>query len=56
MKLNKDKRLIAGVCAGIADKFNLDPWLVRIAFILFAHFFGFGLITYLILWLFMSQN
>jgi len=29
----RDDRMIAGVCAGIARRFNIDPTVVRIAFI-----------------------
>ena len=29
----RDDRMIAGVCSGIARRFNLDPAVVRIAFV-----------------------
>ncbi|MFV1948895.1 MAG: PspC domain-containing protein, partial [Anaerolineales bacterium] len=29
-----DDRMIAGVCAGIADYFDIDPTLVRLLFVL----------------------
>jgi phage shock protein C len=47
--------MIAGVCAGIADYFNLDPTLVRVAYVLISIFSaGFpGLLVYLILMLVM---
>ncbi len=31
---NEDNRVIAGVCAGIAEYFNLDPTIVRIIWII----------------------
>lgn len=44
--------MIAGVCAGIADYFDLDPTLVRIGYILLSIFTVFaGIIGYLILWI-----
>ena len=44
--------MIAGVCAGIADYFDLDPTLVRVGYILFSLFTMFsGVIAYFILWL-----
>jgi phage shock protein C len=46
----KDKK-IAGVCAGLAEYFDIDPTIVRIIFILLLLPGGFpGLIPYLILW------
>ncbi len=46
----KDKK-IAGVCGGIAEYFDIDSLLVRVAFLLFLFSFGGGLIAYIILWL-----
>ena len=47
---NQGKR-IAGVCAGLADYFDIDVTLVRIAFI-FATIAGFsGFLAYVILWI-----
>lgn len=44
-------RIVAGVAGGIASVFNIDPLLVRIAFLALALFNGFGVIVYLVLWL-----
>jgi phage shock protein PspC (stress-responsive transcriptional regulator) len=48
-------KMIAGVCAGIAEYFDLDPTLVRVGYILLSMFtVGFpGIIAYLILWIVM---
>lgn len=50
-------RMIAGVCAGLADYLNLDRALVRIAFVL-AFFLGFSASfwIYLVLWLVMPES
>jgi len=45
-----DKK-IAGVAAGLADYFDLDPTIVRIVWLLAILFAGTGLIAYLILWI-----
>ena len=42
-----DDRIIAGVCGGIAQYFNIDPVLVRIVFIAFALIHGLGIVLYL---------
>ena len=47
---NENGKVIAGVCKGIADYFNVDPIIIRILFVIFAFGFGFGFITYLVLW------
>ncbi len=46
---NVNNAKIAGVCAGIADYFNIDPVLVRLLFILMI-FWGGGIIAYIIAW------
>ena len=47
---NTDKK-IAGVCGGIAEYFEIDSLLVRVAFLLFIFGLGGGLMAYIILWL-----
>ncbi|MDZ4702222.1 MAG: PspC domain-containing protein [Rhodothermales bacterium] len=46
-----DNKMIAGVCAGLADYFEIDPTLVRVAYVLLSFIMvGFpGLILYIIL-------
>ncbi|MGH3443115.1 MAG: PspC domain-containing protein [Nitriliruptorales bacterium] len=44
-------KMIAGVAGGLAQYFNIDPTLVRVAFVLLAVFGGSGLIVYLVMWL-----
>lgn len=46
-----DNNIIAGVCGGLAEYFQIDGSLVRIIFILLAIGGGSGLLIYLILWL-----
>lgn len=41
---------IAGVCAGIADYFAIDPVLVRL-FLILMIFWGGGIIGYIIAWI-----
>lgn len=42
-------RMLGGVCAGIAEYYQLDPTLVRVAFVLLALLGGPGILLYLIL-------
>jgi phage shock protein PspC (stress-responsive transcriptional regulator) len=41
--------MLAGVCNGIAAYFNLDPTLVRLAFVLLTIFWGTGLLVYVVM-------
>ncbi len=43
-------RLLAGVCAGLADYFDLDVTLVRVIFAVLALFSGIGAIAYVLAW------
>lgn len=46
---SRKDRMIAGVCGGLGEYFNVDPVLLRIAFAVLTFFSGSGLILYLIL-------
>ena len=50
--LNKSRnRVVAGVCAGIAEYLGWQPWLVRAVFVFVSLVWGTGLIAYAIFWL-----
>ncbi|NPA44433.1 MAG: PspC domain-containing protein [Chlorobi bacterium] len=46
-----ENSVIAGVCSGLGYYFGIDPVLIRLAFILTIFIGGFGIITYIILWI-----
>ncbi|HEX2963106.1 MAG: PspC domain-containing protein [Ignavibacteria bacterium] len=46
----KDK-MIAGVCGGLAEYFDVDPVIIRIAFVAATILSGMGLIVYILLWI-----
>lgn len=46
----KDK-MIAGVCAGLADYFGMDPTWMRLIFVVFFLAGGSAFLVYLVLWL-----
>ena len=52
VRIQKDKK-IAGVCAGIAVYFNIDPTIVRLLWIALTLAGGAGIILYLIAWIIM---
>ena len=57
-RLTRDvnNKKIAGVCAGIANYFDLDPTLVRVIWILLVCVAGTGVLAYLIAWAVMPED
>ena len=50
-------RVLGGVCAGLAEYFDFDPTLVRVAYVLLTVFTAFsGLLAYIILWIIMPEK
>lgn len=46
---------IAGVCAGLADRFGLPRFLVRLGFVIFG-IVGIGELVYIGLWILMPKS
>lgn len=53
---SKKDRLIAGVCGGIAEYFNVDPTLVRLAWVVLALGWGTGVLAYIIAWIIVPED
>lgn len=51
LERSRDDRIIGGVAAGIGHHLGIEPVVVRLAFVLLAAAFGFGLVVYLLAWL-----
>ena len=49
--LSQTDKTLGGVCGGLADYFDVDPLLVRIAFVILFFGYGSGLLIYILLWL-----
>lgn len=49
-------RLLAGVCAGIADRFGWSRTLVRVAWVILSFFPGPLWIAYVVLWILMPNQ
>ena len=52
----RDGRVVAGVCAGLAAYFAVDPTLVRLAFALLTVFGGAGILLYLCAWIVIPEE
>lgn len=48
-----ENRILGGVCAGIAEYFDLDPTIVRVAYAVLSVFSAAfpGILLYIILWI-----
>lgn len=44
------EKMVAGVCGGLANYFDIDPTIVRILFVVIAFAGGASLLAYLIMW------
>jgi phage shock protein PspC (stress-responsive transcriptional regulator) len=56
LRRSRDDRKVAGVAAGIARHLDIDPLLVRVAFVVLTFFGGGGLILYAVCWLFVPEE
>lgn len=50
MRSGHDKK-IAGVCAGVANYFDMAPTIVRVIWGVLAFGYGAGIVAYIILWI-----
>jgi len=48
---SKKNKVIAGVCGGIGEYFNVDPVLIRLLWVLFAFAGGCGILAYILAWI-----
>ena len=55
MVRRRDRRVIAGVCAAVAEGLGVSTGLVRLGFLFFA-LFGVGELAYLVLWVLLPKE
>lgn len=53
---SKKDRVLGGVAGGIANYFNTDPTLIRLAWVLSSFVWPPGFVLYLFAWLIMPEN
>ena len=51
---NSEDKKLGGVCSGLGDYFNIDPVIVRLAFLLLI--FAGGGIAYLVAWIIVPEK
>jgi phage shock protein C len=47
---SRENRMIAGVCGGLGEYFEIDPTLIRLAVVFFSLWWGGGILLYLLAW------
>ena len=53
----REGRMLGGVCAGLARRFGLDPWITRLLFVLILLAIpGSQILVYPILWILMPSE
>ncbi len=55
MYRDSDRRIIGGVCSGMAAYWNIEPWIVRVVFLILAMMGGLGILIYLILYIVLPE-
>ncbi len=54
---SRDGKLLAGVCAGLAEQFGISVTALRLALVLLALIgFGWGILIYVVLWVIMPYR
>ncbi|NIM12352.1 MAG: PspC domain-containing protein [Candidatus Aminicenantes bacterium] len=58
LKRSRKSRMIAGVCGGIAEYFDVDPTIVRIVYVLVSILsVAFpGILVYIIMWIIIPES
>ena len=48
--------MLGGVCSGLGEYLNLDPTVIRIAFVALGIGLGFGLLFYILCWIIIPES
>lgn len=51
-----ENKVLTGVCGGIAEYFDVDPTLIRLAWVVFCAAGGSGILAYILCVLFIPQK
>ena len=55
MYRDPDNRIIAGVCSGMAAYWRIEPWIIRVIFIIISLPGGLGILIYIVLWIVLPE-
>jgi len=52
---SKTDKIIAGVCGGLGEYFNVDPVIVRLIFVVITMLGGAGVLAYIVMWIIVPE-
>jgi phage shock protein PspC (stress-responsive transcriptional regulator) len=53
---SKTDQWLGGICGGLGKFTGLESWVWRLLFVLFTFYFGFGLLAYVLAWIFVPEE
>ena len=53
---SKKNRIIAGVCGGLGEYFNIDSTIIRLLWIILTLMGGAGILAYIIAWIIIPEQ
>jgi phage shock protein PspC (stress-responsive transcriptional regulator) len=56
LRRSRSDRWLGGVCGGLARVTGLESWVWRLIFVLFTVCVGFGVLVYLLMWIFVPEE
>jgi phage shock protein C len=56
LRRSRTDRWLGGVCGGLAKASGMESWIWRLVFVLFTVTFGFSLLIYLLMWIFVPEE
>ena len=56
LRRSRRDRWLGGVCGGLGQVSGMESWIWRLVFSLFTLSFGFGLVIYILLWIFVPEE
>jgi phage shock protein C len=56
LRRSRSDRWLGGVCGGLGQVSGMESWIWRLVFALFTLSFGFGLVIYILLWIFVPDE
>ena len=56
LRRSRNDRWLGGVCGGLGRVSGLESWVWRLVFVMFSLTFGFGVMIYLLMWIFVPEE